>query len=272
MNFFEKLETILIKPTPLEKIEAFKNFYEQYQAGTFAMETTTPPKVFEKPSYERYCKIIAPQKVPKRKNMHLREGQINLLHAIAHIEYSAIDMALDAAYRFRDLPQKYYDDWLSVASDEVRHFEMLEALLIELDSEYGAVEVHNAMFEASQRTQTLLDRMAVVPRYLEANGLDATPEILTKLKRLQKGEMLDKIIEALELILAEEVDHVLKGDYWFEYACDKAKVEKSSYFDIIEKYYPRAFVRERTLNVKARQKAGFSCSEIKFMNSSAQCQ
>ena len=271
MNFFQKLETILINPTPSEKVEAFKHFYSDYQKGIYRFDSVETPKFFEAPSYASHCKIIAPQNVPKRKNMHQREGQINLLHAIAHIEYSAIDLALDAAYRFQDLPKAYYDDWLKVADDEVRHFQMLEALLEELDSYYGAIEVHNAMFEASQRTQILHERMAVVPRYLEANGLDATPEILNKLKRLPSSEMLQKIIAALELILAEEVDHVLKGDRWFAYACEKASVDKSSYFDIINKYYPRAFVRQRTMNVQARKDAGFSCDEIKMMNASNPC-
>lgn len=272
MNFFQKLEIILTSPQPSEKIALFKTFYTSYLKGTCHFNSDEPIMFFETPSYSHHCKIIAPQKVPKRKNVHEREGQVNLVHAIAHIEYSAIDLALDAAYRFRELPKAYYDDWLEVAADEIRHFEMLAQLLQELGSSYGDVAVHNSMFEASQRTQTLLERMAVVPRYLEANGLDATPEILEKLRRLPKNEMLEKIIATLEVILNEEVDHVLKGDRWFEYACSLNKVEKSSYFDIIKKYYPRAFVRDRKLNVTARQNAGFSCNEIKMMSASSVCE
>lgn len=272
MNFFQKLELILTSTKPSEKLALFKSFYSAYLKGDYSMMSDEQPRYFSAPSYENHCEIIAPQNVPKRKNIHQRVGQVNLVHAIAHIEYSAIDLALDAAYRFRGLPQEYYDDWLEVASDEVRHFEMLEKILVELDSFYGDVAVHNAMFEASQRTQVLIERMAVVPRYLEANGLDATPEILEKLKRLPQSDRLDEIIATLEVILQEEVNHVLKGDRWFEYACVLNKVEKTSYFDIIEKYYPRAFVRDRTLNVKARRKAGFSCNEIKFMNASASCE
>jgi len=113
-------------------------------------------------------------------------------------------LALDGAYRFSDLPKKYYDDWLEVADDEIRHFLLLEKLLNELGAEYGDVEVHNALFEASQRTQTLLERMAVVPRYLEANGLDATPMILQKIQRMPKNAMLEKITKTLHVILEEE--------------------------------------------------------------------
>lgn len=172
-------------------------------------------------------------------------------------------MALDAAYRFQNLPKQYYDDWLQVADDEIKHFLMLDTLLKELGAAYGDVEVHNALFEASQRTQTLLERMAVVPRYLEANGLDATPLILEKLKKLPKDPFLQKIIEALNVILDEEVDHVKKGDRWFEWACHTDSVSKEVYFDIIDKYYPQGFSKPRNINKDARIEAGFSYDELK---------
>lgn len=271
MDFFRTLHALLIARMPSEKIRLFKGFYSAYLAGDVIFEQTHEPSFFESPSYAGFCHIVAPQAVPKRKKMANKEGQIILLHAIAHIEYSAIDLALDHAYRFGGMPKAYYDDWLQVADDEVRHFEMLEELLSELGSGYGQVEVHNALFEASQRTQTLLERMAVVPRFLEANGLDATPEIVTRLKRMPETPMIKKIIAALDVIVDEEVDHVLKGDRWFEYACKKAGVEKSVYFDIIEKYYPESFPRKKQINVSARQEAGFSCSELNSIASSKVC-
>jgi len=265
MNFYKELELVLQANNSVQKVEMFEIFYERYKSSEVVFDASHQSLYFEEPSYHEFCKVIPPQDVPKRKNLTVREGQINLLHAIAHIEYSAIDLALDGAYRFKGLPKAYYDDWLEVAADEVRHFVMLEKLLKELGAEYGDIEVHNALFEASQRTQTLLERMAVVPRYLEANGLDATPMILTKLKKLPKNEMVGKIIATLEVILEEEVDHVKKGDVWFEYACEKEGVEKATYFEIIQKYYPRGFLRPQNLNIEARKEAGFSCSELKYM-------
>ena len=265
MNFYKELELILEAKTATQKIEKFKIFYELYKGNHFSVDETYELKEFDKPSYESFCKVINPQDVPKRKNLTSKDGQINLLHAIAHIEYSAIDLALDGAYRFRGLPKQYYDDWLEVAEDEIRHFLMLETLLQELDAEYGDVAVHNALFEASQRTQTLVERMAVVPRYLEANGLDATPMILTKLKKLPKNEMVSKIIDTLDMILEEEVEHVKKGDVWFSYACQKEDFSRDIYFQIIEKYYPQGFLRPKNLNIEARKEAGFSCSELKYM-------
>ena len=259
MKFYKELELILKAQTPIQKIEMFTLFYEKYKAGSVLFEEQYNVLEFDEPSYASVCTIVPPQTVPKRSNLTTKEGQINLLHAIAHIEYSAIDLALDGAYRFIGLPKQYYDDWLVVAEDEIRHFLMLEKLLRELGSEYGDIEVHNALFEASQNTQTLVERMAVVPRYLEANGLDATPMILTKLEKLPKSEMLEAIIKTLNIILNEEIDHVRKGDIWFNFACEQESLSNEVYFEIIDKYYPQGFLRPKNLNTDARKEAGFSC-------------
>ncbi len=271
MNFYKELELILESQLVQNKIERFGAFYKLYKSGLVPFEATYKTKEFELPSYNTICQVVPPQDVPKRSNLTTLEGQITLLHAIAHIEYSAIDLALDAAYRFLDMPKSYYDDWLEVADDEIRHFIMLEKLLHELGAKYGDVAVHNALFEASQRTQTLLERMAVVPRYLEANGLDATPMILEKLQKLPKSEMLGKIIETLHVILQEEVSHVKKGDVWFTYACEKNGVANEVYFEIIDRYYPQGFLRAKNLNIQARKEAGFSCSELNFMAKKSIC-
>jgi len=265
MKFYKEIQTILEIQNPAEKIKSFYHFYELYNHGEVEFEENYKVKEFQTPSYTSICRVVPPQDVPKRRNLTSRDGQVILIHAVAHIEYSAIDLALDAAYRFTGLPKAYYDDWLSVANDEVRHFEMLHKLLEELGSKYGEVEVHNALFEASQKTQTLLERMAVVPRYLEANGLDATPMILEKLKKLPKNEMVNKIIATLEIILEEEIDHVKKGDIWFDYACKEEGVTKDVYFEIIDKYYPQGFLRAKNLNTQARKEAGFSCTELNHM-------
>ena len=141
MKFYKQLELILEEKNPQKKIESFNSFYMAYKAGDIAFETEYKVKEFTEPSYNAVCNIVPPQNVPKRSNLTAREGQINLLHAIAHIEYSAIDLALDGAYRFVGLAKKYYDDWLEVADDEIRHFLMLEKLLVELDAKYGNIEV-----------------------------------------------------------------------------------------------------------------------------------
>jgi len=271
MLFYTTLESIIMTADPAEKIAAFRTFYAAYQAGHCSFETDFTPAVFEKPSYAAICEIVPPQEVPRRKNPVTVEGKILLLHAITHIEYSAIDLALDHAYRFAGLPKRFYDDWLEVADDECRHFEMLHALLEALGSRYGALPVHEGLFDAGQKTQTLLERMAVVPRYFEANGLDATPQILEKLAKIRGDAMIERIVDVLKVILEEEVDHVRKGDRWFDYACAAAGVGKSVYFDIVERCCPGSYTRPRALNVDARRAAGFSCSELNRMSSDKVC-
>lgn len=261
MEFFNQLHKILTTSNPNDKIALFQKFYEDYQDNLLIFDHNQHSTIFENASYSQFCRIVPARDVPKRKNLTTKEGKIALLHAIAHIEYSAIDLALDAAYRFKDMPRKFYDDWLEVADDEVKHFCLINHLLNELDSKYGDLEVHNALFEASQNTLTLLERMAVIPRYFEANGLDSTPEILKKLKNID-DDFIKKILSALEIILDEEIDHVIKGDRWFTYACECENLDKNIYFDIINRYYPNGFPARKDINIDARRKAGFSCSEL----------
>jgi uncharacterized ferritin-like protein (DUF455 family) len=113
--------------------------------------------------------------------------------------------------------------------------------------------------------------MAVVPRYLEANGLDATPMMIEKIRGLSDDSKAEKIVDVLKIILDEECDHVQKGDFWFKYACDREGLDYAVYFDIIEKYYPSSFPRKKALNIQARQEAGFSCAELKRMNTDTKC-
>lgn len=262
MELYSTLETILTMSVPAEKIALFETFYDAYQNGRIERDPTYAVRVFEAPSYKGFCTVTDPKEVPRRNKLNTPSGQILLLHAIAHIEYSAIDLALDAVYRFRECGEEFERDWLEVADEEVRHFKMIEALLGELGSRYGEYPVHDALFEASMRTLNLLERMAVVPRYLEANGLDATPQILSKLHPFRDDEMISKMIAALHVILDDEVDHVRKGDRWFEYACIQNGVGTDIYFSIIEKHYPQSFPRKISINCEARKTAGFSECEL----------
>lgn len=262
MELYTTLETLLTASEPKEKIRLFKDFFSVYCRGEITRDPTAEPIVFSHPSYRSFCTVIDPKEVPRRTKLNTPYGQTLLLHAIAHIEYSAIDLALDAVYRFHGCGEAFERDWLIVAEDEVRHFEMIESLLEELGSYYGEYPVHDALFEASMRTLNLHERMAVVPRYLEANGLDATPQILGKLHPYGSEPMIAKIIAALHIILEEEIDHVRKGDVWFEYACKSLGKETSSYFEIIEKHYPNSFPRKININCSARQRAGFDEDEL----------
>ncbi len=263
MELYSTLETILTAPSSAQKIQLFKSFYDSYLRGEVIQNSTSSVVVFTHPSYHDFCTVIDPKEIVKRQKLGGIRGQIQLLHSIAHIEYSAIDLALDAVYRFRDVGDVFNDDWLKVADDEVRHFLMIEGLLQEFGSFYGECAVHNGLFEASLNTMSLLERMAVVPRYLEANGLDATPLIVAKLESLKMNPMVGKIIQALQIILDEEIDHVHRGDRWFKVACEREKIHPDIYFEIIEHHYPSSFPRKVGINCEARASAGFSVDELK---------
>ena len=264
MDFFIELEKILETSKPKDKIERFKKFYSLYLSNDIKINNNNQPKIFKTPSFSNICNTVDATTMPKRGSLSTNKGKAYLTHTITHIEYSAIDLALDHAYRFRDLPKEYYDDWLEVADDEIRHFLLLEELLSDLGYSYGDFDVHSFLFDISQKTLTLIDRMAVVPRYLEASGLDSNPMVINKLKNID-DDMSKKIIKALKIILEEEIDHVKKGDFWFKYACKIEGINPKTYFDIVEKTLPDAKRKKPFVNVKHRQKAGFSCDEIRVL-------
>lgn len=271
MDYFKTLETILIEKEPIEKFKLFEQFYEKYKKGKTVFEENFTPLTLEKPSYEGLLNVVLPKEVKTRKYFDTTEGKASLLHTICHIEYGAIDLALDAAYRFTDLPNDYYSDWLEVAEDEIRHFRMCETLLNELGYVYGDFEVHTNLFEAMKKTQTLLSRMAIVPRFLEANGLDQNPKIMEKLKS-SPDAMNEKILDALEIILEEEISHVQKGDRWFRYACEQEQCHpEETYLKLLEEYYPGSTQKVVNMNFEARKQAGFSCDELKRLSNKKEC-
>lgn len=271
MNYHKELEEVLFASDPDKKIKKFEEFYKSFLKNDLEFDDHYKSKKAIEPSYEGFCKIVPPSKVAPRKHFDTKEGKIALLHTIAHIEYSAIDLALDAALRFNDMPLEYYQDWLEVADDEVRHFNMINSMLNELGVKYGDIPVHTNLLETMKKTTTLIERMAVVPRYLEANGLEQNPKIIKKLE--SNPDVFNKnIIKALYVILDEEVDHVKKGDKWFKYECKKLGVEPhKKYMEIIEKFYPGSTSKKMRLNFKARKDAGFSCDELKQLSKKDDC-
>jgi len=263
MDFYDLLykalttDDISIKEDVVLKTLAYCNENEVREKEEFK------PIVFDTPSYAKRCTIVNPRELPARKDFESKEGLATLLHAITHIEYSAIDLALDAVYRFYDMPLEFKKDWLIVAQDEVRHFNMLNTMLEDLGYKYGDFVVHSGLFDVSMHTVgSALDRMAIVPRYYEASGLDVNPQIIKKLDNKRKKPLIAQVIEALHIIYYEEIDHVYKGDKWFKYLCGQQGLEENVYFDILQKYELLDKHRPH-INVDARKEAGFTCDEIK---------
>ncbi len=261
MDFFTQLWWLLNESDIPQKIHGLQTVWESFQRGECLLYHETATYPWEKPSYAVFCNVVPGSQVPKRRRLDTHEGKIILLHAIAHIEYSAIDLAIDHAYRFRHLPLDYYHDWLLTAIEEARHFSILNELLHELNSYYGALPVHDGLFRAGHRSQSSLAlRMAAVPRYMEANGLDAHPLLLQKLKE-HSDPFSKKIHQALELIAQEEIEHVKRGNRWFRYACAKEGIDETEYKNLVLQAVPGAkFAKEP--NLEARRRAGFGETEL----------
>jgi len=262
MNFYSELEKALFSSDVNTK-ELIINKAIDYCSQNEIKSGNFKAKIQAEPSYKDVCKIVAPKELPKRTNFATDTGLIALLHSITHIEFSAIDLAIDAVYRFIDMPKEYKLDWLIVAQDEVRHFKMLASLLDKLNAKYGDLPVHQALFDMAYKTKdSIIDRMAVIPRYFEAGGLDVNPKIGAKLMPFRKNSIVQEIIDALDVIYNEEIDHVTKGDRWFKYLCEVEDSDyKSRYIEIIEKYNLKG--RANQFNIEARMEAGFTCDELK---------
>ncbi|MFZ6748279.1 ferritin-like domain-containing protein [Undibacterium sp. Ren11W] len=206
-----------------------------------------------------------PELVPplgvKRRAMHTVEGRAVLIHALTHIEFNAINLALDAIWRFSDMPQEYYSDWLQVAQEEAYHFNLLASHLVSLGYAYGDFPAHNSLWEMVERTQAdVLARMALVPRTMEARGLDATPAIRAKLA--QAGDQAAAAI--LDIILRDEIGHVGIGNRWFAYLCQQRQLDPVITYAELATLY-RAPKLRAPFNLEARRAAGFSEAELQVL-------
>jgi len=262
MNFYSELEKALFTSDVNTK-ELIINKAIDYCRQNEIKSGTFKPKIQSEPSFYNICQIVTPKDLPKRTNFSSNDGLIALLHSIAHIEFSAIDLAIDAVYRFVDMPNEYKLDWLIVAQDEVRHYKMLSLILTKLNAKYGDLPVHQALFDMADKTKdSVIERMAVIPRYFEASGLDVNPKISAKLIPFRKNPIVQEIIYSLNVIYNEEIEHVTKGDKWFKYLCEKEGSDyMSRYIEIIGKYHLKGRVNQ--YNVEARIEAGFTCDELK---------
>jgi uncharacterized ferritin-like protein (DUF455 family) len=194
----------------------------------------------------------------KARGLGSAEGRAAFIHAIAHIEFNAIDLAWDAVYRFRNMPPAFYADWVQVADDEARHFAMLQARLAELGHAYGDFPAHNGLWEMAEKTAgSCTARMALVPRVLEARGLDVTPGMIQRLRSL--GD--DASADILAVILAEEVAHVAAGSRWFAWCCAREGVDPAVTFAALLEGIAKGAIRG-PFNRDARHAAGFDDDEM----------
>lgn len=204
--------------------------------------------------------LVNPKALPRRRN-NRETGHASLIHAICHIEFNAINLALDALARFSDMPEAYYADWLQVADEEAKHFQMLIEHLTTSGFTYGDFPAHDGLWEMAQKTHhDPLLRMALVPRVLEARGLDVTPKMMEKLT--QSGD--HRAVEILEVILAEEIGHVAVGTRWFNYLCAERHLDPLTTFTgLLESHFHGAI--RGPFHLEARKQAGFSQAELNWL-------
>ena len=213
------------------------------------------------PAYPAALELVAPRAL-KRRGIQSQEGRNTLMHSIAHIEFNAINLALDAAYRFRNQPLKYYQDWINIADDEARHFGLIRAYLNKHNCEYGDYKAHNGLWQMAVDTQhDVVARMALVPRVLEARGLDVTPGIIKKLERVDDQDAVD----ILRVIYQDEIGHVQSGSEWFFYQCKLRDLEpRITFTNMVETYLHGEL--KGPFNIAARLQAGFDEIEMAALN------
>ena len=257
-SFFPHAYRALAAGEPAAKIRLTHELAAAFAAGEVAFESDAPPSgPIGVPGRPPKPALVHPRDVPKR-GLGSVEGRAAFLHAIAHIEFNAINLALDAAWRFRGMPRAYYADWLQVADDEARHFAMLSARLGELGYAYGDFAAHDGLWEMAVKTADCdRARMALVPRVLEARGLDVTPAMIVRLRDV--GDEASAAI--LETILREEVAHVAAGSRWFHWCCARDGLAPAREFIRLVREVARANVRP-PFNREARLAAGFDAEEL----------
>ncbi|MCD9096029.1 ferritin-like domain-containing protein [Luteimonas fraxinea] len=251
---------------PDDKIALTGAYARRFREGALPLDTNArAPAPIGMPGRPERPKLVHPRELPRR-GFGSDEGRAAFIHAIAHIELNAIDLGWDAVYRFRDLPADYYADWVSVAADEARHFVLLRDRLRALGFDYGDFDAHNGLWEMCEKTaHDGMARMALVPRVLEARGLDVTPGMIVKLRSLGDHET----VVVLEVILREEVAHVAAGSRWFRWFCARRGVQPESTFRDLLSEYARA-VLHGPFNIDARAAAGFSEEELASLQAIAE--
>lgn len=247
----------LMCPSVDEKIKRVDTLRAEWQAGQLGLTDDSQIEEVPVPGRPDAPELVAPRALRQR-GLGSEAGRAAFVHALTHIEFNAINLALDAVYRFRGLPRQYYSDWLIVAVEEAYHFGILRSRLRQLGSDYGALPAHNGLWDMAVRSaDTVLMRMALVPRVFEARGLDVTPKMIERLKSV--GD--DKTVKLLEIILHDEIGHVEIGNRWYLWACDAQGLEPLQTFqDLLDAHFPGQL--RGPFNYEARLKAGFSRAEL----------
>ncbi len=257
------LEALLIAD-PIAKAERVKALQRQWSLPVGAHLCLHEPSL-GLPGRPDRPQIVPPQQV-KQRSLHTAEGRATLLHALAHIEFNAINLALDIIWRYEGMPDRFYGEWLCVAYEEVLHFELLNQHLQHLGYAYGDFPAHDGLWDMAERTKNdLVARLALVPRTLEARGLDACPVVRAKLAHA--GD--EQAAAILDIILRDEVGHVALGNTWYRWLCQQENLDAIEIYPGLAMQY-RAPRLRGPFNIPARLAAGFYAEEIDYLQQQAQ--
>lgn len=256
MNLYQAAYNCLMQKELTLKQSCVDALYHDWKSDKLKREDSELVRI-EIPGRPEKPELIPASQLKQRK-LGSELGRATLIHAICHIEFNAINLALDAVYRFRNMPDAYYTDWLKVASEEAYHFSLLSKRLEDMGYQYGDMPAHNGLWEMVLKTDhDVLIRMALVPRVLEARGLDVTPGMMERLMKAGDTETVD----ILKIILRDEIGHVAIGSRWFKVSCKERDLEPEQTFrDLLNEYMGGGL--RGPFYTEARLQAGFSQEEI----------
>ncbi len=263
-DFYSAVEAALLESNPAAKCERARRLAVERSTDLAGPVDNGRILPLDDPGRPAQPLLVDPRRLERRSSA-TAEGRIRLLHAFAHIEFNAINIALDAVYRFRGLPPEFIHDWLSVARDEADHFELLAAELEARGSCYGAFPAHRGLWDMVCKTRSdPLLRMALVPRVMEARGLDVTPAMIRRFR--QAGD--DAAVHILEVIYRDEIGHVLIGNRWFEWLCRERGLDAVTTFRELVDLHLDGRLRG-PFNRQGRLEAGFAAAELDALESMA---
>ena len=260
-NVFQIALMCLLECDIKKKLEMTRAFYADLQNRQIVLgaKCTSVEKVAI-PGRPAKPELIDGKHVPRRA-IGSMSGRQALLHALAHIEFNAINLGLDAVYRFQKMPTQFVLDWAQIASEEAYHFSLLATRMDELGCFYGELPAHNGLWDMAVRTDyDVMVRMALVPRVLEARGLDVAPKMIEKLRHVGDARSAD----ILEIIYQDEIGHVKIGNYWFRYLCQQRNLNLEETFAELVQTHNQGFIRG-PFNYDARKQAGFSDAELQVL-------
>ncbi|MDO9269885.1 MAG: ferritin-like domain-containing protein [Methylobacter sp.] len=260
-NLFEFAEAFFGQANVDDKLALTHQAWQAYIAGELTFTSDRPVLPIERVTFPERPELLAPRQMPRRK-LTTPGGVAAFFHAIAHVEFVAIYLAWDILYRFRGMPERFYQDWLRVADEEAQHFALIRTHLLAMQVDYGDLPAHSGLWDHAKDTaDDLPGRLAMVPRCMEARGLDVTPALIEKFRILDD----DASVAILTRILNDEVGHVELGSYWFKFVCQQRGFEaEAKYRELIDQYYVGGKPKG-PFNRELRKIAGFSDAEIDWL-------